>query len=161
MYVHGSIAWTHPNGRIVYEGQGDVLADGSGVMCRACVVVGSGLLCRRGRDAYGCTPTAAWCMRATGACSVAAQAWQLLHQLGAAPPASVFADAKDVQRWEELTAAEAAVGAAEAAMAAGVKGAKKQLAAAERQLEKVGADMRGACWVAPCVDVLHSCDLLH
>jgi hypothetical protein len=29
MYVTGSISQVYPNGRIVYEGQGDVLPDGS------------------------------------------------------------------------------------------------------------------------------------
>lgn len=34
MYMHGSIAAIHPNGRIVYEGQGDINADGSGAVRR-------------------------------------------------------------------------------------------------------------------------------
>ncbi len=46
-------------------------------------------------------------------------------------------DAAEVQRWRERSQAQAAVAAAEVAVAAGRKGAKKQLAAAERQLEDV------------------------
>ena len=30
MYTHGVLKKVYPNGRIVYEGQGEVLADGSG-----------------------------------------------------------------------------------------------------------------------------------
>lgn len=47
------------------------------------------------------------------------------------------ADAKDVAEWQQHTAAEAAVADAEAAVAQGMKGAKKQLKAAEARLDEV------------------------
>jgi hypothetical protein len=38
MYVRGKLKRIYPNGRIVYEGQGDVLPDGSGTHMVECIV---------------------------------------------------------------------------------------------------------------------------
>lgn len=39
MYVRGTVNKVYPNGRIVYEGQGDILPDGSGALSLDCLLV--------------------------------------------------------------------------------------------------------------------------
>jgi hypothetical protein len=49
MYVRGKLQRIYPNGRIVYEGQGDVLQDGSGEAAQG---VACGMLKRLADDVY-------------------------------------------------------------------------------------------------------------
>lgn len=39
MYVRGTVNKVYPNGRIVYEGQGDILPDGSGALSLDCLLI--------------------------------------------------------------------------------------------------------------------------
>jgi hypothetical protein len=141
MYVRGRVVAAHPNGRIVYEGQGDVAADGSGRHDS-----------KRGGRSFPCyvqrskqhTTSNQFSTGRLGRCSphpntpCTPSPDPILSPPFPSPPRLLpNADRREVAHWRARRAAEAAVATAEAAVARGARGAAAALAAAEAQLEAV------------------------